>query len=99
MSSTDVGPPFQRWIGQRSNLDRCTRCGRPRSVHGEDWSCPAGVPHRAAPALLITGGVLAVSGIIVRVTATLLDHQIPAGMFLAGVVLLVVGLKLLGAPD
>ncbi|HTX83576.1 MAG TPA: hypothetical protein VME44_15400 [Streptosporangiaceae bacterium] len=42
--------------------------------------------------------MLAVSGIIVRATATLLNHQIPAGMFLAGVVLLVVGLKLLGAP-
>jgi len=98
MSSTDVAPRFQRWIGQASNLDRCTRCGRPRSVHGGDWVCPAGVPPRAAPALLIAGAVLAVSGIIVRATATLLNHQIPAGMFLAGVVLLVVGLKLLGAP-
>lgn len=99
MSSTDIAPRFQRWIGQPSNLDRCTRCGRPRSVHGGDWSCPSGVPHRAALVLLIAGGVLAVSGIIVRVTATLANHQIPAGMFLAGVVLLVAGLRLLGARD
>jgi hypothetical protein len=99
MSSADVAPRFQRWIGQASNLDRCTRCGRPRSVHGGDWSCPEGVPHRAPPALLIAGGVLAVSGIIVRVTATLVNHQIPACLFLAGVVLLVAGLRLLGARD
>jgi hypothetical protein len=99
MSETDVAAHFRSWVGQASNLDRCTRCGRPRSVHGEDWSCPAGVPHRAAPALLVVGGVLALSGIIVRVTATLINHQIPAGMFLAGVVLLVAGLSMLGTRD
>jgi hypothetical protein len=99
MSSSDVAPRFRRWIGQASNLDRCTRCGRPRSVHGADWSCPAPVPHGAAPALLIAGGVLEVSGIIVRVTATLVNHQIPAVMFVAGVVLLMAGLRLLGGRD
>jgi hypothetical protein len=68
-------------------------------VHGEDWSCPAGLPPRAAPALLITGGVLALGAIIVRVTGALTDHQIPAGLFLAGVILLMAGLRQLGRRD
>jgi VIT1/CCC1 family predicted Fe2+/Mn2+ transporter len=98
MSSTDEAPRFQTWIGQASNLDRCTRCGRPRSVHGSDWGCPAGVPHGAAPAFLVAGGALAIGGIIVRLTVALTDHQIAAGVFLAGVVLFVTGLSLLGRP-
>jgi hypothetical protein len=32
-------------------------------------------------------------------TATLIDHQIPASLFLVGVLLLVTGLSLLGRAD
>lgn len=58
-----------------------------------------GVPHRGAPALLIAGSVLALGGVIVRVTSALLNHQIPACLFLAGVALLVAGLSLLRGSD
>ena len=99
MSSTDVAPRFERWVGQPSNLDRCTRCGRPRSVHGPDWSCPSGSPHQAAFAAFVAGGALAVLGIALRLSSAVANHQVPAGLFLAGVVLLVAGLAMLGPPD
>lgn len=94
MSSTDIAP-FQRWVGQASNLDRCTRCGRPRSVHGADWSCPRGVSLRGAAAILIAGCVLSVAGITLRL-ASAVNHQVPACIFLAGVVLGLSGLSVLG---
>jgi hypothetical protein len=99
MSSTDIAPRFERWVGQTSNLDRCTRCGRPRSVHGPDWSCPSGRPHRAASAALIAGSLLAVAGIVLRVCWTAGDHQVSADLFLAGVVLAVTGLSMLGPQN
>jgi hypothetical protein len=96
MSSTDIAPHFERWVGQTSNLDRCTRCGRPRSVHGPDWSCPSARPRRAAPAAVIAGASLAVAGILLRLAWSTGDHQIPADLFLAGVILAVTGLSRLG---
>jgi hypothetical protein len=96
MSSTDIGPRFDRWIGQTSNLDRCTRCGRPRSVHGPDWSCPSGRPLRAASGALIAGSLLAVAGIVLRLAWAAGNHQVPADLFLAGVVMAVAGLSMLG---
>jgi len=99
MSSTDIAPHFERWVGQTSNLDRCTRCGRPRSVHGPDWSCPSARPHRAASAALIAGVLLAVAGILLRLTWATGDHQVPADLFLAGVILAVTGLTMLGPQN
>jgi hypothetical protein len=99
MSSTDIAPQFEGWVGQTSNLDRCTRCGRPRSVHGPDWSCPSGRPHRAASAALIAGALLAVAGILLRLAWATGDHQVPADLFLAGVILAVAGLTMLGPPN
>ena len=96
MSSTDVAPQFHRWVGQVSNLDRCTRCGRPRSVHGPDSSCPAGIPQRAAFAALIVGSALAAGAIALRLTSALVSHQLAAGLFLAGVILAMAGLATLG---
>jgi hypothetical protein len=99
MSSTDIAPRFERWVGQTSNLDRCTRCGRPRSVHGTDWSCPSGRPHRAASAALIAGSALASAGVALRLAAAMASHQVAAAMFLAGMILAVTGLSMLGPPD
>jgi hypothetical protein len=99
MSSTDIAPQFERWVGQTSNLDRCTRCGRPRSVHGPDWGCPSARPHRAASAALIAGALLAVAGIVLRLAWTTGDHQVPADLFLAGVILAVTGLSMLSPQN
>jgi hypothetical protein len=99
MSSTHTAPQFERWVGQTSNLDRCTRCGRARSVHGPDWSCPSGRPHRAASAALIAGSLLAVAGIALRLAWAMGDHQVPAALFLAGVILAVAGFSMLGPQN
>jgi hypothetical protein len=99
MSSTDIAPRFERWIGQTSNLDRCTRCGRPRSVHGPDWSCPSGRTHRLASAALIAGSLLAAAGIALRLAWSAGDHQVPATMFIAGVIVAVAGLSMLGPQN
>jgi len=99
MSSTDVAPRFQPWIGQTSNLDRCTRCGRPRSVHGPDWSCPSGRPHRGASVVLIAGSLLAVAGVALRLASAVANHQVAAALFLAGVIIAVTGLSMLGTQD
>jgi hypothetical protein len=99
MSSTDIAPQFEGWVSQTSNLDRCTRCGRPRSVHGPDWRCPYARPHRAASAVLIAGTLLAVAGIVLRLASAAGDHQVPADLFLAGVILAVTGLSMLGPQN
>jgi hypothetical protein len=96
MSSTDLAPQFQSWVGQVSNLDRCTRCGRPRSVHGPDWSCPAGTPQRPAFAAILAGSALAVGAIALRLSSAVVSHQLAAGLFLAGVILAMTGLAMLG---
>ena len=99
MSSADIAPRFERWVGQTSNLDRCTRCRRPRSVHGADWSCPSGRPHRAAAAALIAGSLLASAGVALRLAAAMASQQVAATMFLAGMILAVAGLSMLGPRD
>ena len=99
MSSTDIAPQFEVWVGQTSNLDRCTRCGRPRSVHGPDWSCPSARPHRAASAALIAGALLAVAGMLLSLAWSAGDHQVFADLFLAGVILAVSGMSMLGAQN
>ena len=90
--SSGAAPQFVRWTGQTSNLDRCNRCGRPRSVHGTDWSCPTRTAGRMADAALITGSVAAVAGLVLRFTPVFANHQIPACLFLAGVVMFIAGL-------
>jgi hypothetical protein len=96
MGSTGTPARFERWVGQTSNQDRCTRCGRPRSVHGPDWSCPSGRPRGAAFTALIAGSLLAVAGVVLRVTAAMASHQVPAALLSAGVILAVAGLSMLG---
>jgi len=99
MSSTDIAPRFERWVDQTSNLDRCTRCGRPRSVHGADWSCPSGRPHRAASAALIAGSLLASAGVALRLASAMASHQVAAALFLGGMILALSGLIMLGPPS
>jgi hypothetical protein len=94
MSSTDVATRFEHWVGQTSNPDRCTRCGRPCSVHGPDWSCP----DRAASAALIARSLLAVAGVALRLALAMASLQVAAALFLAGVTLAMTGLSMLGPP-
>jgi hypothetical protein len=96
MGSTGTGPQFERWVGQTSNQDRCTRCGRPRSAHGPDWSCPSGRPRGAALAAVIAGSLLAVAGVVLRLTAAIASYQVPAALLSAGVIVAVAGLSMLG---
>jgi hypothetical protein len=62
MSVDMAGPQFETRAGRLSNLDRCHRCGVPRSAHGADWSCPPGLSGRGRLPLLAIGGVLSVAG-------------------------------------
>ena len=95
LHSAEVRPRFERWIGAPSNLDRCTRCGRPRGVHDADWSCPGPPSARVADTALCAGALLAASGIVLRFADVFASPRIPAAMFLAGVVLLMAGWSLL----
>ena len=52
--------------GTVTNLDRCSKCGAPRSVHGVDWTCPAPPTHRAALAMLYGGALLMAAGLVLR---------------------------------
>jgi hypothetical protein len=45
-----------------------------------------------ADAALITGSVAAVAGLVLRFTPVFANHQIPACLFLAGVVMFIAGL-------
>lgn len=96
MSSIDTAPQqFQRWTAQPSNVDKCGRCQMPRSVHGNDWSCPPALPHRLPALMLAAGTLLALAGIVARLVVG--SATPPAGAtlmadaFLAGVVLMVAG--------
>ncbi|MGI8448817.1 MAG: hypothetical protein ACR2MP_16895 [Streptosporangiaceae bacterium] len=57
-----AGTQFQLKAQYPANLDRCRRCGCPRSLHGDDGRCGLSFsPGRGIPGLLITlGGLLAV---------------------------------------
>jgi hypothetical protein len=91
MSSIISAARFQRWTGQTSNVDKCERCQLPRSVHGPDWTCPAGLPRRVPDLLLAAGVVLVLTAIIVAAVQPS-QHALLGDMFLVGVVLGLVGL-------
>jgi hypothetical protein len=91
MSSIISAARFQRWTSQTSNIDTCARCHMPRSVHGPDWTCPAGLPQRLPNLLLATGGVLILAAVIVAAVQPA-QHALLGAVFLAGVVLGLVGL-------
>lgn len=90
-SPADVERQFQT-SGRPTNLDRCTRCGAPRSAHGPDWSCPAGAPHNAPAIPLILGGLLTLSGVILWVTV---GANLKSGWATLGTIALLSGLTLL----
>ena len=92
MSSTGVAPRFQKWVGQASNLDRCSRCGDLRSDHGSDWSCPAALSHRASSILLIAGIVLTAAALGLHAAVGQGDILVQTAAFFAGVSLFVTGL-------
>jgi hypothetical protein len=84
-----------------SNLDRCTRCGLPRSAHGIDWTCSRSAvpdPTRVV-ALVVIVGVLALAGVAVLTlsssTATTAG-SIGAALCLAALLILVCGVTLTG---
>jgi hypothetical protein len=64
-----VAPQFDTAYGRMTNLDRCHKCGAPRAVHGADWSCPAPPTHRAALAMLCSGALLMIAGLMLRVVS------------------------------
>jgi hypothetical protein len=91
MSSIISAARFQRWTGQTSNIDKCERCQMPRSVHGPDWTCPAGLPQQLPDILLVAGAVLVLAGIIAAAVQPA-QHALLGGVFLFGVALALIGL-------
>jgi len=69
MSQTGVDPQFQTLGSHLSNLDRCNRCGAPRSVHGTDWTCPTRLPRGCTAVPIILGILLALGGLGLRAQA------------------------------
>ncbi len=61
-----VTPQFNVSQGRATNLDRCNKCGAPRSVHGPDWSCPAPPARKAAMVMLYAGALLMAAGLGLR---------------------------------
>jgi hypothetical protein len=92
MSSITAAPRFRKWVGQASNLDRCTRCGDLRSDHGTDWSCPAAVSHRTSSILMIAGILLTTAALSLHAAVGRSDFFVQTAAFLAGVNLFVAGL-------
>jgi hypothetical protein len=92
MSPTTAAPRFRTWVGQASNLDRCSRCGDLRSDHGPDWSCPAALSHRASAVLLITGVVLTAAALCLHAGVGQADIFVQTAAFFGGVGLFVAGL-------
>jgi ABC-type multidrug transport system fused ATPase/permease subunit len=94
-------PRFRTAAPLPSNLDRCTRCGAPRSAHDADWSCPSGPrPGRGALTLFVAGaGVIAVLGAALWALASAANINLStfaAFVFLAGITLLAAGLTVAG---
>jgi len=89
-----------------SNLDRCNLCGRPRSVHGIDWTCPAGLlgaAGRPGPARTIAVAVLAgllALAVIIWVTVTSTSNtsvgSLAAAAFLAAITVAMTGAVIAG---
>ena len=90
-SPAAVEQKFQN-SGNPTNLDRCTRCGAPRSAHGPDWNCPAGAPHSASTIPLALGGLLTLSGLILLVTV---GANLWTALGTLGVIAILSGLTLL----
>jgi hypothetical protein len=70
MSSPSVLAPQFQSDAPVSNLDRCNRCGQPRSAHGADWSCPTARPGHAPKVLLVLGSLMALTGGIIAYNTT-----------------------------
>ncbi len=84
-----------------SNLDRCTLCGRPRSVHGIDWTCSPGRPVSGArtTVLAVIGGLLTLAAIAAMTVTSRTETSVgtlAATGLLTGVTLLVCGLIIAG---
>jgi hypothetical protein len=69
MSLTQTEPQFECFTAYPSNLDRCNRCGAPRSVHGADWSCAVELPGRPHIPLFVAGGLLGLAGDALWITS------------------------------
>jgi hypothetical protein len=67
LSAMSAIPQFQTAIRQPSNLDRCNRCGVPRSAHGIDWACPRAfsMSNARLAVLVVSAGLLALVGVLV----------------------------------
>jgi hypothetical protein len=63
---------FQLKAQYPANLDRCRRCGAPRTLHGDDGSCGLSFSLGSrVPALLVTlGGLIALLGSAAWLLAT-----------------------------
>lgn len=96
-SLTDTRQQFQTYRGHLSNLDRCNRCGAPRSVHGPDWDCPTrpARAHGGVAASLSLGFLLALTSLIAAMTGgadhTRAQATATATAVLIGVTLMVAG--------
>jgi VIT1/CCC1 family predicted Fe2+/Mn2+ transporter len=101
MSPMSAIQQFQGVPRQLSNLDRCNRCGDPRSAHGLDWSCPAGVSpgSRRVLAFVLAAGLLTLAGVVLlaitSTTSTSLG-SLAASVCLTGLTLLVCGVTIAG---
>jgi hypothetical protein len=92
---------FVTQSAQISNLDRCSLCGRPRSVHGIDWTCSAPPRRRVAAVVTVLAGLLALAGIgfVTATTQTTLTAGTVAwAVLLAGLTVLGCAVALLGRP-
>ena len=94
-------PRFRPATPLPSNLDRCTRCGAPRSAHDADWSCPSAArPGRGTLTLFVAAaGVIAVLGGALWALASAANINLSsfaAFVFLAGLTLLVAGVTVAG---
>jgi hypothetical protein len=95
MSPVLADPQFQTTAPRISNLDRCNVCGRPRSAHDFDFTCPdlaAAIGRRRYLAFVVGATVLALAGIGLltasSTTSTTLGTLLAAGL-LTGLTLLI----------
>src|SRR5487761_1525450 len=93
-SPADVEEKFQTF-GPPTNLDSCALCGAPRSAHDPGASCPTSAPHGAWVILLILGGLLTVTGLILSFLVNVPVRSGPGGAATLVMVALLSGLTLL----
>jgi hypothetical protein len=101
MSPVITGAQFRTSVENSSNLDRCNRCGAPRSAHDIDRTCPSSISHGRKWFALFVGlvGLLTLAGIAlltVSSNTSMTIGTLGASGFLAGLTLLVCGLVLAG---